>query len=374
MCLQYLATTRVCKMQINIDEIKLTKRIRKDIGDITSLANNINEIGLLHPIALSETNELICGYRRLEAFKKLQRKEIPYTRINLPNLVKGEFSENAFRKDLTFSEMVETKRILTPEIRREAEIRMKSGKPAPKLGKGRSTEIIAKALGLGHTSLEKAEKLVDAAEKQPEKFKGLLDRVDNGETSLESAYRQLIKSERMESLEVSKDKKQVREQITGQGLASTPNEKIVKEHDLHTPSSEPSIIESLRNEIKNLKQERDYFVGKLGEKSPDFPELYEENRQLKEIERKRIKHDDFSTAASLPATIELQQKIESLEKRINELETLLARNRFEAVLELRGRNIPVIINIDRISGEAKITIDTSKTKSGSRLSFDDTIH
>lgn len=143
------------------------------ITDISSLADNIQKIGLLHPIVINEANELICGYRRVEAFRKLQRDEIPYTKVSISNLVSGEFGENAFRKDFTISEMVEIKRALEPEIKREAEFRMKAGKPAPKLGKGRSTEIIAKNLGIGHTSLEKAEKLVDVADKQPEKFRAI---------------------------------------------------------------------------------------------------------------------------------------------------------------------------------------------------------
>ena len=194
-------------MQTNIDDIKLTKRIRKEIGDITSLADNINEIRLLHPIVINEANELVCGYRRVLAFKRLQRKEIPCTKINLTSLAKGEFSENTFRKDFTISEMVEIKRTLEPEIKREAEIRMKAGKPSAKLGKGRSTEIIAKALRIGHTSLEKAEKLVDAAEKQPEKFKQLLEKVDKGKVSLDGAYKQIL-----ELPEAHKEKTQVASQ------------------------------------------------------------------------------------------------------------------------------------------------------------------
>lgn len=185
-------------MQISVDDIKITKRIRKDNGDISSFADNINEIGLLHPIVINEGNVLICGQRRVLAFKKLQRKQIPCTKVNLASLAKGEFSENAYRKDFTLSEMVEIKRALEPEIKIEAEIRMKAGKPTPKLGKGRSTEIIAKALGIGHTSLEKAEKLVNAADKQPEKFKELLDKVDNRKTSVDKAYKQVVKSEKLQ--------------------------------------------------------------------------------------------------------------------------------------------------------------------------------
>jgi hypothetical protein len=44
-----------------VDSIKIGSRIRKDLGDITSLAENIMEIGLLY-------RELICGSRRIEAF------------------------------------------------------------------------------------------------------------------------------------------------------------------------------------------------------------------------------------------------------------------------------------------------------------------
>jgi DNA modification methylase/ParB-like chromosome segregation protein Spo0J len=187
----------VARLSINIDDIKIKKRIRKDLGDIASLAANINELGLLQPIAINENNELICGYRRILAFKKLQRKQIPCLKVNLASLAKGEFSENAFRKDFTFSEMVEIKSVLEPEIKREADIRMKAGKPMPKLGKGRSTEIIAKALGIGHTSLEKVEKLVDAAEKRPE-LRKLLDKVDNGKVSLDRAYKQIVKHEKLQ--------------------------------------------------------------------------------------------------------------------------------------------------------------------------------
>jgi ParB-like chromosome segregation protein Spo0J len=191
----------VARLLINIDDIKIKKRIRKDIGDIASLAANINEVGLLQPIAINENNELIAGYRRLKAFEKLGRKEIPCTRIDLPSLIKGEFSENAFRKDLTFSEIVEIKRALEPEIKREAEIRMKTGKPSTNLGKGRgkgrSTEIIAKAFGIGHTSLEKLEKLVDVAAKEAP-FKELLDKVDNDKVSLDRAYKQVVKHEKLQ--------------------------------------------------------------------------------------------------------------------------------------------------------------------------------
>jgi 16S rRNA G966 N2-methylase RsmD len=187
----------VARLLINIDDIKIKKRIRKDIGDIASLAANINEVGLLQPIAINENNELICGYRRVLAFKKLQRRQIPCAKITLASLAKGEFSENAFRKDFTFSEMVEIMHALEPEIKREAQIRMKAGKPCSNLEQGKSTELMAKALGIGHTSLEKAEKLVYSAKKYPE-LKVLLDKVDNRKVSLDRAYKQVVKHKKLQ--------------------------------------------------------------------------------------------------------------------------------------------------------------------------------
>jgi ParB family transcriptional regulator, chromosome partitioning protein len=361
-------------MDINIDDIKITNRIRKDNGEISSLAANISEIGLLHPIVINEANELICGHRRILAFKKLQRKQIPCTTASLASLANGEFSENAYRKDFTISEMVKIKRTLEPEIKREAGIRMKAGKPSFKLGKGRSTEIIAKALRIGHTSLEKAEKLVDAAEKQPEKFKQLLEKVDNGKISLEGAYKQILQQEIY-------DKKQIGEQLTSQARTSTTfdeskrifanitnekqettnqlpttKEQAAKDHELHSQSSE------LQTEMEILRQDFAYLVERLGEKSPDFSELYEERNQLRAICRERGIHRDFTSAASLPATSELQQKVDKLQNELNEQKSIIAKNTFQADLQLKEQIIPLIIIIDRISGKVQVMIDAAKMK------------
>ena len=45
-----------------IDEIVVGERHRRDLGDIASLAANVAELGLLHPIVIHGT--LIAGERR----------------------------------------------------------------------------------------------------------------------------------------------------------------------------------------------------------------------------------------------------------------------------------------------------------------------
>lgn len=66
------------------------------MGDISALAQSITELGLLQPIVISETYDLIAGERRLQACKSLGWSEIPATIINLQDVVKGEYAENAF--------------------------------------------------------------------------------------------------------------------------------------------------------------------------------------------------------------------------------------------------------------------------------------
>ena len=67
-------------MDVKISEIKVTERIRKDNGDIESLAKSIKEYGLINAITLMESEGgyvLIAGFRRLSAFKLLGMEAIP---------------------------------------------------------------------------------------------------------------------------------------------------------------------------------------------------------------------------------------------------------------------------------------------------------
>ena len=186
--------------------------------------------------------------------------------------------------------------------------------------------------------------------------------------------------------EVYKDAKLVREQSTSErralrpviepknllvGIANrgkqdattTVLSKAQAIHEQESPHQSDAIItiQSLEDRIRILEGEKDYLAKKLAEKSPEFRELHEEILELREIESKRME-SDFKCAASLPAKNASQQKITSLEKRIRELETLLAKNRFEADLELKEQIIPLIILIDRVTGKAQAMVNTVKMK------------
>lgn len=63
-------------MQVPITDIKVKKRIRKNLGDISSLAESFKKFGQINPIVITKKNVLIAGERRLEAAKYLEWKTI----------------------------------------------------------------------------------------------------------------------------------------------------------------------------------------------------------------------------------------------------------------------------------------------------------
>lgn len=168
-------------------EVKVGRRYRRDLGDIGPLAQNITEIGLLHPIVVDAGGRLIAGQRRLAAYKLLGKDKIPATVINLDKIVRGEYAENAFRKNLTPEEKADIADAVEPIERAAAKERLAAAGPTtgkgkksgsgkfPEAVKGRALDKVGRAVGMDRKTLEKARAVRDAARKEPEKFGKLLD-------------------------------------------------------------------------------------------------------------------------------------------------------------------------------------------------------
>jgi N6-adenosine-specific RNA methylase IME4 len=169
---------------IAIEAIKIGKRHRKDMGDIAGLAASMaSEVGLLHPVVITPDGELIAGERRLRAGESLGWTEIPVTVIDLKEVVRGEYAENAYHKPFTLSEAVAIKHALEPLEKAAAKERQgtrtdKHPGKLPTSSKGRAADKAAKATGMARRTLEKAEAIVEAAEAEPEKYGKLLDDMD----------------------------------------------------------------------------------------------------------------------------------------------------------------------------------------------------
>jgi len=174
---------------IPIDEILVNDRFRKEIGDVSTLARSIEEVGLLHPVVISESRELIAGYRRIEAYRLLGRDTIPCRVVPLHDLRLGEVTENTQRKGFTVSEMVAINRTLGPGVRSEAEVRIKAGEPCGKLPQGKSRDIVGSYAGVSGRTLEKAEAIVEAAERQPDLYQSILEKVNNDTISIDRAFK-----------------------------------------------------------------------------------------------------------------------------------------------------------------------------------------
>ena len=165
-----------------ITDIRIGRRHRCDFGDIDSLARNIAEIGLLHPVVIEPDGRLIAGARRLMAFERLGREEIPVTVIDLAKLVHGEYAENTFRKNFTPSEAADIADAIEPIERAEAKKRMvvahASPGKFPELVSGRALDKVAKTAGKDRKTIQKARAVRDAAKENPAQFAKLKEDMD----------------------------------------------------------------------------------------------------------------------------------------------------------------------------------------------------
>src|SRR5690349_19827099 len=106
-----------------IEKIHVGERHRRDLGDIDGLAASIAQVGLLHPVVVRPDGVTIAGARRLAAVKRLGWGKVPVRVIDLDDIARGGFAENAYRKDFTLSEAVAIKRALEPREREAAKQR-----------------------------------------------------------------------------------------------------------------------------------------------------------------------------------------------------------------------------------------------------------
>jgi ParB/RepB/Spo0J family partition protein len=179
-----------------ISSIKVGERHRRDLGDIVSLAASIDKIGLLHPVVITPRRELIAGHRRLQACKILGWHDIPVTIIDIDAgiVVHGELAENVHRKDFTPSEMVAIAAKVEERERELAKQRMTLGKISTGSDRGKTRDKIAAPLGISGRTLEKARAVMQAAQREPERFGALvadMDRTGN----VTAAHRAMCKAE-----------------------------------------------------------------------------------------------------------------------------------------------------------------------------------
>ncbi|MFI5405710.1 MAG: DNA methyltransferase [Nitrososphaerales archaeon] len=187
-------------------------RFRKDLGDLGPLNKSIERQGLIHPIVLTEDNQLICGRRRLAAYMQLGRSEIEVTYLNSSlNLREAEADENNIRKDFTVEEIAEIDEYLRQKEETEAKQRQKRKSKSKSDSdfvsenfahktKDRSSSRIAQRVGVSDRTLEKIRTIKESST-EFDYTKQIWKKVASGKLKVDKAYNQVKRFKRIKEAE-----------------------------------------------------------------------------------------------------------------------------------------------------------------------------
>jgi ParB family chromosome partitioning protein len=110
-----------------IDSIVVGVRHRKDPGDLKQLMDSIEQIGMLQPITITPDGVLVCGWRRLEAVRRLGWHALKvWVRSGISDKLESllaQQDENALHKPLNELEKASLYRELKAIRAEEAELR-----------------------------------------------------------------------------------------------------------------------------------------------------------------------------------------------------------------------------------------------------------
>jgi len=97
-------------LQLDINKIVINKRIRKNTGDLSQLAESMEKYGQMHPVIVNKKMELISGYRRIQCARQLSWKTVFAIVVDVNSdqeKLSMELEENLRRKDFTEDEKIE---------------------------------------------------------------------------------------------------------------------------------------------------------------------------------------------------------------------------------------------------------------------------
>jgi ParB-like chromosome segregation protein Spo0J len=133
---------------------------------------------------------LIAGARRLAAAKQLGWTEVPVRVVDLTEIVRGEYAENAHRKDFLPTEIDAIRRAIEPVEKAAAKERMTLGKLSTGSVAGKTRDKVGEFAGVSGKTVEKIAAVVKAAEKHPKKYGHLPEQMDKTR-KVDKAYREV---------------------------------------------------------------------------------------------------------------------------------------------------------------------------------------
>ena len=120
-------------MILPVSTIKTTKNIRSELGQLDDLIASIRTWGILQPLLIAKSAqglELIAGYRRLEAAKALNMKEVPvrFLKVHDDSINVVRLIENIVRQDLNGADEILAVSALASGFRDQAQLADAIGK------------------------------------------------------------------------------------------------------------------------------------------------------------------------------------------------------------------------------------------------------
>ena len=218
---------------IDIADIQIGDRYRKELGDIEGLADSIKEQGLLQPVGVNAENELVFGERRIRAFQHLGWSRIPVRRVNVTSIVEGEYAENDVREDFRPSERVAIAAAVAEKVGE------RRGRPSEENSKnicdftGRTDVIAAQKAGFGNeTTLRQAQSVVAT------KDAALIDAMDSGKLSISAAAKAIAlpTEARKEVIQSADPKKELREATLIAAAGRSPASTSTNRNPLYKPN------------------------------------------------------------------------------------------------------------------------------------------
>ena len=322
-------------MLLNIDEIKINDRIRKDYGNLEELAEDIKMNGLINPpVVTPDTYDLIAGERRLRAMQLLGYKQIevrPMAVKDAEHQLNLEISENESRKDFSKAERIEYARRLERIESAKAKVRMSEG------GKGveiktplRTEDVVAKKLGIGGKDTYRKEKyIVDhQSDLSPDEFSDW----DEGKLSTHKIY-QKLKHEN-ENYQMLIEMIPELEELVDTGIV-TKTTALAIVNQLK-PEEQEDFIKSMDITKKITQRQLDNYVSsRENQLNARVTELNEQIRQLNSTNSQLQNKLQYALKGQKEYE-DLQAKIESLRQQKSEF-----LNRLNIVSEIGGLSADV---------------------------------
>lgn len=254
-------------MLIDINKIVIKDRIRKDYGDIESLAKDIERNGLINLPVITMGNVLVSGERRLIAARRLGWKDIEVRMMAVESaeqMLLMEIAENELRKDFTKEERIEYARQLERIEAAKAEERLhlsqgrgvKGVENFPQVYEGKTRDIVAKSVGIGSGKQYEKEKFISDNREvlSDEEYEGW----NHGAASTHKTY-QMVK-ERMEPERVEDDvpfdgipEPVIEEEPVRDSPPQSEQSEESEESEAHKEYEEPERPPTLKQQIRQLE-------------------------------------------------------------------------------------------------------------------------